>query len=90
MEQVRAIIHGRVQGVYYRATVQTHARQLGLRGFARNLPDGTVEVVAAGREEDLRALIAFLHQGPTLARVSRVEVDERDTRPLGTTFEIQF
>jgi acylphosphatase len=69
----RFLVRGRVQGVGYRWFVSRQAERLGLRGFARNLADGTVEVVADGPEVALAQLEVALRRGPTLARVAGVE-----------------
>ena len=69
-----AIVHGHVQGVNLRAFTQGWARALGLTGYARNLPSGAVEVHAEGPRDQLRALVARLQQGPSSARVERVDV----------------
>jgi len=74
----KAIVHGRVQGVWYRASTAERAAALGVRGHARNLPDGTVEVVATGEQQAVDALLTWLGQGPPLARVTRVEIEELD------------
>ncbi|AFV75854.1 acylphosphatase [Thermus oshimai] len=74
MPRLVALVRGRVQGVGYRAFVQRKALELGLSGYAENLPDGRVEVVAEGPKEDLEALLHHLKQGPRLARVEEVEV----------------
>lgn len=66
-------IHGRVQGVWYRASTQKQAAALGLSGFVRNVADGSVEAVAEGPREQLEALIAWCREGPPHARVSEVE-----------------
>jgi len=63
---------GRVQGVGFRYFVQDRALELGLRGWVRNLPDGSVEAAAAGPPEALRRLEALLLQGPPRARVDRL------------------
>jgi acylphosphatase len=79
MEQrrrVRLIVSGHVQGVFYRATTATRARELGLLGHARNLADGRVEVIAEGTPDAVSALIAFCRDGPPAARVAAVEVAE--------------
>jgi len=73
--QFRAIVRGRVQGVCYRATTQERGQELGLGGYARNLPDGTVEVVAAGHYDQLSQLITFLQTGPEAAIVESVDID---------------
>jgi acylphosphatase len=72
MTCVHFVVHGRVQGVFYRASAQDTARRLGLRGWVRNCSDGTVELVACGDEAGLRELQAWLGQGPKHARVDRV------------------
>jgi acylphosphatase len=89
MKQLRAMVRGRVQGVCFRAETVAVGRRLGLVGYARNLPDGSVEVVARGAEASLAALIEFLHRGPSLAAVSAVALDWDDTTPLGNRFEVR-
>ena len=71
MSAARFIVSGRVQGVWFRASTREQALALGLRGFARNLPDGRVEVLAAGDDAALDRLAAWLRQGPPLARGRR-------------------
>ena len=81
MSALRFLVSGRVQGVFFRASTRERALKLGLRGHAVNLPDGRVEVVAAGNAEALEALAAWLEIGPRMAKVERVkrgEVDEGD------------
>ena len=71
----RAIrVHGRVQGVSFRAAARAEARRLGLMGFARNEPDGSVAIEAEGNEAALERFVAWCHAGPPAARVERVEV----------------
>ena len=69
----RFVVHGRVQGVGYRYFVKGAAQKLGLAGYARNLDDGTVEVVAVGPASKVEDLLGSLHRGPTLAEVRHVE-----------------
>lgn len=71
------LISGLVQGVYYRASTETRASELGLTGYARNLADGRVEVVAEGTEDQLAQLKAWCEDGPPAARVDSVEVTEQ-------------
>jgi acylphosphatase len=73
---IRYVIVGRVQGVYYRAATAALAQQLQLRGSVRNLPDGRVEVVAAGDDAAHRELAAWLWRGPPAARVESVRIEE--------------
>jgi len=71
---LKIIVSGRVQGVYFRAFTQKQALKHGITGYAKNLPDGNVEIVACGSESALQQLIAWCHKGPLLAKVSAVEV----------------
>ncbi|WP_425480919.1 acylphosphatase [Pseudolysobacter antarcticus] len=72
----RFCIHGRVQGVFFRASTRTQALQLGLTGYAKNLADGSVEVIACGDATAVDALHRWLHDGPPSTRVDRVECAE--------------
>jgi acylphosphatase len=71
---LRAVVHGDVQGVGYRAYIQYHASRLGISGYARNEWDGTVEVIAEGERHALETLIEKLHKGPRGAFVDRVDL----------------
>ncbi|HEV2558867.1 MAG TPA: acylphosphatase [Microvirga sp.] len=73
---VHAIVHGRVQGVGFRAWVQHQAELRGLEGWVRNRRDGTVEAVVSGPAPAVDAMLAACRQGPASARVERVETDE--------------
>jgi acylphosphatase len=88
VRQLHAIVHGRVQGVSFRYNTRSVARQLSLNGWVRNLPDGTVETVAVGEQTMLDKFLAWLHQGPSGAHVTRVEVDWNDEPTSYTAFEI--
>jgi acylphosphatase len=84
------LVSGMVQGVGFRWFVARHARALGLAGYARNLPDGRVEVLVSGPEESLPALEQLLRAGPANAQVERVE---RSSEPapilVGKSFDIR-
>jgi acylphosphatase len=67
--------------VYYRASAARRAAELGVRGYARNLPDGAVEVLACGAAGDVQAFIDWLWIGPSAARVVAVEVAEIELQP---------
>ncbi|TXK28572.1 acylphosphatase [Ottowia sp. GY511] len=69
-------IHGRVQGVYYRASTVQQAERLGVHGWVRNRADGSVEALVQGTPDAVQALIDWAHQGPARAQVERVEVSE--------------
>ena len=73
MAAYRYLVRGRVQGVGYRYFVQREADALGVTGFVRNLPDGSVEVVAEGGEQAMAQLEARLREGPSFAHVASVE-----------------
>ncbi|GAB6196730.1 acylphosphatase [Lysobacter xanthus] len=87
MTSARFLVSGRVQGVAFRAATRHEALALGLRGHARNLPDGRVEVVAHGDPAAVEALAAWLAHGPSLARVEAVHrLDDVDAAaPAGFT-----
>lgn len=70
----RCFVAGRVQGVFYRASTRMRAHALGVTGYARNLPDGRVEVLACGTLEAVDALCVWLWEGPPAAHVTAVEV----------------
>ena len=74
-------VTGRVQGVCFRAGTSAEARRLGLTGHARNLPDGSVEVLACGSEEAIDALARWLAAGPPLARVDGVVAEDVALEP---------
>jgi acylphosphatase len=71
----RCLVSGRVQGVFYRASAAARARELGVTGCARNLPDGRVEVLVCGTAVAVAALIEWLWEGPPAARVVEVKVE---------------
>ena len=72
----RFLVSGRVQGVYFRASARQQALQLGLTGYAKNLPDGRVEVLAVGELTALNALSQWLWRGPPAASVTDVQSAE--------------
>jgi len=80
-ERLSARITGRVQGVGFRQFVLSNAQRLGLRGYVRNLPDGTVECEAAGPEDRINRLEEHLRRGPSASRVDEVEVLNRNEAP---------
>lgn len=75
IERVEAQVSGRVQGVGYRYFATQQARRLGVDGWVRNEPDGSVRVVAEGPRDDLERLLERLRDGPAGARVKRVQTD---------------
>jgi acylphosphatase len=79
----RCYVSGRVQGVFYRASACQRAGALGVTGYARNLADGRVEVLACGETAAVEALCAWLREGPPAASVTQVLVEEVDPEALG-------
>jgi len=78
----RFVVSGRVQGVWYRGSTQQQAKILGVKGYARNLPDGSVEVVACGSNIKVNELRNWLLQGPNNAEVSAVLSEDTEYRNL--------
>lgn len=75
----RVVVHGLVQGVFFRDTVRRHAQSRGVAGWVRNNRDGTVEAAFEGEPEAVERLVSFVHEGPSGAVVERVDVvDEED------------
>jgi len=89
VQRVHLRVHGRVQGVYFRASTQEKALELGLVGWVRNRRDGTVELVAEGAPAALEALCAWVQTGPVHARVLRVDRDDSDPVGLEAGFVIR-
>jgi len=84
--RVHAIVSGRVQGVSYRACTADEASGLGLVGWVRNLPDGSVELEAEGAPDAVAALLSWCAKGPPMARVTNVAATDR----VPTGAEIAF
>jgi len=72
----KCLVAGRVQGVFYRATAARRAQELGLRGYARNLDDGRVEVLVCGNGESVTAFVSWLWIGSSASKVSSVDVSD--------------
>ena len=70
------LISGTVQGVFFRGFLKEKADELGLKGFARNLDDGRVEVVAEGRDENINEMVKLCRQGPAHSDVKNVNTEE--------------
>ncbi|OQX06479.1 MAG: hypothetical protein BWK76_26150 [Desulfobulbaceae bacterium A2] len=90
-QRMRALVHGQVQGVFFREHTRRQAHALDLRGWVRNRPDGTVETVFEGTPQSVSRMSSWLWLGSPMARVLRVETNEEvigDLLPSG--FEIRF
>ena len=88
MTRRRVIVHGFVQGVFFRDTLRRRAQSAGVAGWARNNPDGTVEAVFEGPEADVERLVRFAQKGPRGAQVERVEIFGEEAEGL-TGFAIR-
>lgn len=85
----RFIVFGKVQGVYFRHSTRLEAKRLSIRGLARNLPDGSVEVLAQGGTAAVEALRLWLGRGPAQARVDEVrEIPPGDLGPIPKGFDV--
>jgi len=90
LARMRAIVHGRVQGVSFRYYTQRRASSLDVTGYVRNVWDGTVEVVAEGSREALEELLAFLRVGPRAAMVTQVDTEWPVPTGAFTYFEVRY
>ena len=88
MVRYRVLISGRVQGVFFRDTCRRLAERHGVAGWVRNLPDGRVEAVFEGRDEDVRQLVDWTRTGPRLAAVDNVAVQPEPPERLAA-FQIK-
>jgi acylphosphatase len=79
----RSFVSGRVQGVFYRATCVRKAESLGLRGYARNLHDGRVEVLAYGEASRVEQFVAWLWEGSPASQVTGVATSDADAADAG-------
>ena len=75
------VVHGRVQGVWFRESARRRATELGVGGWVRNRPDGAVQAEVEGDAEAVEVLVAWFGRGPSGARVARLDVEERE--PIG-------
>ena len=89
MFQAYIIISGRVQGVFYRASCQEVAESYGLKGWAKNLPSGEVEVIAQGEKEKIEKLISWCKKGSPGAKVSDLKVEWQEIKEHFNNFGIR-
>ena len=87
---VHLIAHGMVQGVGFRFFVRDHATSSGLKGWVKNLPDGTVEIHAEGEKEILENLIKKVEKGPFFGSVTHLTIDWVDPENIYSSFDIAF
>ena len=89
MQRVRIIVHGSVQGVFFRANAKKEALSLELKGYSKNMPDGTVEVVAEGPKEKLDQLVEYCKKGPENAVVENMDVKFEEASNEFKSFEVR-
>jgi len=87
---IKAIIKGRVQGVFFRASTQNTAKGLNLTGYVRNLTDGSVEAEFRGNKDAVKKMLEWCHTGPPASRVDHVLEQSTDCLPVCDTFEIRY
>jgi acylphosphatase len=85
----RVRVYGRVQGVFFRTSMKEVAEDLGVDGWVRNMPDGSVEALVSGEEEKVEKILEWCRRGPELARVDRVEITPADP-PTEKGFHIKY
>lgn len=88
MQQALLKITGKVQGVFFRATAKEKADKLGLSGYARNLPEGNVEILLQGKKEVIEEFISWAKQGPELANVEQITIQWQNITERLNQFEI--
>ncbi len=90
MKRLHLIVSGRVQGVGFRWAAQKAARQLGVNGYVRNLPNGDVEIVAEGDETAVDRMIAWARKGPSWSRVDNLQLDDLPGPPEHAEFGVRY
>lgn len=89
IRKVKILVSGRVQGVYFRLFTQNKAKHFAIKGSAKNLPDGRVEIIAEAENMAIEKFIKWCHKGPITARVDHVEITELQHDEALTSFEIK-
>jgi len=87
---VYVTVSGKVQGVWFRANTKNKAEQLGITGWVRNTSDGNVEAVFEGEQEQIKKMLDWCHQGPSMAHVEKVEVKNQEQTHGFGTFSIRY
>lgn len=89
-ETLRLRIRGKVQGVFFRASMQRQARDLGVAGWVRNVPDGTVEAVVSGPAPAVDRLLEWCREGPPAADVRELETEDAPAEEAPDPFEVRY
>ena len=90
MRRLHLKITGYVQGVFFRDSTKKKAKELGLRGYVKNLPNGSVEIVAEGDEENLKELINFCRNNPGGSKVKSIKVSYEEVKNEFRDFEVIY
>ncbi|MEA1967015.1 MAG: acylphosphatase [Thermodesulfobacteriota bacterium] len=88
--QYHLIVHGRVQGVFFRAETCRAAKNLNITGWVKNLADGTVEAVIEGKEKDVQQMLAWCKKGSPLSSVNKIELKKNSSISGFTKFETKL
>ena len=88
--RAHVIVHGRVQGVWFRQSTKDEADRIGVTGWVRNLPDRSVEAVFEGEKKKVEEIVGWCHRGPAGAQVSSVDVSWEPYRQESGHFEIRY
>ena len=87
-KRYHAIVTGLVQGVFFRMFAKRTARSLGLKGYTKNLPDKTVEIVVEGEEKNIKVILDWLKKGPSSAKVMDIKIKKQEYKGEFDSFEI--
>lgn len=90
MKTVHVIVSGKVQGVFFRDYTLRHAEELGVKGWVRNLPNGSVEAMVKGKNQVVNNMIEWFHTGSPLSIVTEVDADEILPTEKLSRFEIRY
>jgi len=90
MKRVHIFISGTVQGVFFRSNIKKIANKLNLKGFVKNLPNGKVEAVFEGKEENINEILKFCKKGPSGAKIKKIEVKEEKVSNEFSSFEVRY
>jgi acylphosphatase len=88
MKEIYCIVYGNVQGVIFRTFAQDYARSLGITGYAKNMDDGTVEVVGQGTQENIEKFLSAISVGPEEAAVDSINIQKGPVEEAYTQFDI--
>ena len=88
--EMHAVVHGYVQGVWFRATTREHAEKIGVKGTVKNLADGTVEIYAQGSKARLEQFISNLKANPGMGTIDSIDIDYSQPKKTYSGFDIAY